>query len=486
MTLSVLENVAKSARHTTFYLSCGPDDGIPMIFVHGWPELSISWRHQLPVFAGLGYRCIAPDMRGYGRSSVYPHHEDYAQEHIVADMIELLDHLGAERAVWVGHDWGAPVVWGIAQHHPDRCHAVANLCVPYIPDGFAPETIVPLANRAIYPEAQFPAAQWEYMMFYRENFAAACAGFEADIPATVRALFRAGSPEGMGQPAVTAFTRQIGGFFGSGPPPQMARDEAVLTLEDEHRYAAALTRNGFFGPDSWYMNAEANMAFAAQANRRLAMPVLFLHGAYDYVCETLDSRLADPMREYCADLTEVTVKSGHWMAQEQPLAVNAALARWLAVKLPAQSQRAGFHRSPASPVATVVVRREFEASQERVFDAWLDPASAGRWLFATPSGQMVRVEIDAQVGGRFLIIERRDGQDAEHRGAYRHIDRPDRLVFSFGDDIAFDATTVTVDIAPTPDGCDLTLTQEGVGAEWVAKTQQGWTGILAGLANALI
>ena len=336
MTQPVLERVTRSARHTTFYLGCGPETGTPIIFVHGWPELSISWRHQLPVFAGLGFRCIAPDMRGYGRSSVYPQQDDYAQEHIVADMIELLDHLGAERAVWVGHDWGAPVVWGIAQHHSDRCHAVANLCVPYIPDGFAPETIVPLANRAIYPVAQFPAAQWDYMMFYRENFAVACGEFEADIPATVRALFRAGSPEGKGKPAVTAFTRQIGGFFGSGPAPAMPRDERVLTLEDEHGYATALTRNGFFGPDSWYMNATANMAFAerAKATARLNMPVLFLHAAYDYVCETLESRLADPMRANCADLTEVTVKSGHWMAQEQPLAVNAALARWLAVKLP--------------------------------------------------------------------------------------------------------------------------------------------------------
>ena len=136
--------------------------------------------------------------------------------------------------------------------------------------------------------------------------------------------------------APTAFTRQIGGFFGSGGPPDLPRDESVLTLEDEHRYATALTRNGFFGPDSWYMNATANMAFAerAKATARLNMPVLFLHAAYDYVCETLDSRLADPMRAHCADLTEVTVKSGHWMAQEQPLAVNAALARWLAVKLP--------------------------------------------------------------------------------------------------------------------------------------------------------
>jgi pimeloyl-ACP methyl ester carboxylesterase len=336
MTFPVLDNIAKSPRHTSFYLSCGAEDATPIIFVHGWPELSISWRHQLPVLAGLGFRAIAPDMRGYGRSGVYPRHEDYAQQEIVADMIELLDHLGAEKAIWVGHDWGAPVVWGLAQHHPNRCHAIANLCVPYIPDGFAPETIIPLADRTIYPEDQFPAAQWDYMMFYRENFAAACKGFDDNVRALVKLLFRAGSPDGRGKPAATAFTRALGGWFGGGPAPDVPRDPAVLTEEDEHHYAAALARNGFFGPDSWYVNGAANMAFAqrAKAGWRLTMPVLFLHAAYDYVCETLDSRLAEPMRAHCADLTEATVNSGHWMAQEQPIAVNAALARWLAAKAP--------------------------------------------------------------------------------------------------------------------------------------------------------
>ncbi len=337
MTDPILENVAKSARHTTFYLSTGAPEATPIIFVHGWPELSISWRHQLPVFAGLGFRAIAPDMRGYGRSSVHGRQEDYAQEQIVADMIELLDALGAEKAIWVGHDWGAPVVWGIAQHHPDRCHGVANLCVPYIPEGFAPEAIIPLADRSVYPEATFPAAQWDYQLFYRENFAAAHAGFEGNVRATVKALFRAGSPAGKGQPALTAFVRANGGWFGPGQSaPDLPRDETVLTQEDENRYTAALERNGFFGPDSWYMNGEANLAFAKRAgsNQQLTMPTLFLHAAYDYVCETIDSRLAEPMRAACANLTEATVECGHWMAQEKPVQVNAALAKWLAAKFP--------------------------------------------------------------------------------------------------------------------------------------------------------
>lgn len=337
MSHTVLENVFKSPRHTTFYLSCGTETGTPLIFVHGWPELSLSWRHQLAVFAGLGFRAIAPDMRGYGRSTVHPRQEDYCQEEIVADMIELLDALGAEKAVWIGHDWGAPVVWSIAQHHPGRCHGIASLCVPYIPDGFSVETSVPLADRAVYPEDRFPAAQWDYQMFYRENFAAASAMFEADTRATVRALFRAGDPAGKGQPAITAQIRAQGGWFGPGQPaPPMPRDDSVLSEADESHYVAALEATGFFGADSWYMNGAANMAFAerARANWRLPMPVLFLHAAYDYVCETIDSRLAEPMRGHCADLIEATVASGHWMAQEQPDRVNAELARWLAVRLP--------------------------------------------------------------------------------------------------------------------------------------------------------
>src|SRR5260221_7922151 len=115
--MTVTEHTTKSARHATFYLASGPENGTPIIFVHGWPELSISWRHQLPCFAGLRFRAIAPDMRGYGRSSVYSKHEDYALANTVQDMIELLDSLGHEKAIWVGHDWGSPVVWSLASHH---------------------------------------------------------------------------------------------------------------------------------------------------------------------------------------------------------------------------------------------------------------------------------------------------------------------------------------------------------------------------------
>lgn len=332
----ITEHVVKSERHTSFYLACGDEDAPLIVFVHGWPELSISWRHQLPCFAALGFRAVAPDMRGYGRSSVYGRHEDYALAETTRDMIELLDSLGRDKAVFVGHDWGSPVVWSLASHHPDRCHGVANLCVPYVSEGFAPKALIPLVDRQMYPEAEFPAGQWDYQLFYEENFPTAVAQFEADVERTVKLLFRKGSPEAVSGPALTSMVRRLGGWFPGGVAPDVPMDTDVLTEQDFRAYAAALKRNGFFGPDAWYMNAARNIAFAAESKNggRLDLPVLFLHAAYDGVCMTVGTRLADPMRRDCSNLTEATVKSGHWMAQEQPEAVNAALARWLAVQLP--------------------------------------------------------------------------------------------------------------------------------------------------------
>ncbi len=337
MSTVVTEHVAQSPRHRTFYLAAGPEDGPLIIFVHGWPELSLSWRHQLPCMASLGFRAIAPDMRGYGRSSVYRTHEAYAQEHIVADMIELLDSLKAEKAVWVGHDWGSPVVWNIASHHPERCLAAASLCVPYYTIERGLDSVIPLVDRRVYPERDYPAGQWEYMRFYEENFAKVTGQFDADPYKLVKALFRKGDPSGVMKPARTAMVRKDGGWFRGAPcAPDVPRDPDVASEEDLQVYAEALKRNSFFGPDSWYVNHAANAAYAARAvnDGHLDMPVLFLAARYDYTCESVTSRLAEPMRARCRNLTEQIIASGHWMAQEKPVQVNAALVQWLATKIP--------------------------------------------------------------------------------------------------------------------------------------------------------
>ena len=145
-------------------------------------------------------------------------------------------------------------------------------------------------------------------------------------------------------------------------------------------------------------------------------------------------------------------------------------------------------RKEEEAMVSVKATRRFEAPAEAVFDAWLDPETASRWLFATPFGEMVRVEIDPRVGGRFEIVERRDGEEVLHTGVYEEIERPRRLAFSLQvPKYSPDSERVTVDIAPDGGGSVLTLAQ-GVSKGAPASPEQierGWNTVLSSLASAL-
>lgn len=136
--------------------------------------------------------------------------------------------------------------------------------------------------------------------------------------------------------------------------------------------------------------------------------------------------------------------------------------------------------------AAVWVTRKFEAPPERVFDAWLDPALASRWLFATASRPMTRATIDARVGGAFRLVERKDGGHVEHSGIYVEIDRPWRLVFtlSLGEEPR-SRTRVVTEIVPRGGGCELTLAHENVPSEYLTRSENRWTGMLYGLGEIL-
>jgi uncharacterized protein YndB with AHSA1/START domain len=135
---------------------------------------------------------------------------------------------------------------------------------------------------------------------------------------------------------------------------------------------------------------------------------------------------------------------------------------------------------------TLQIKRTFDDSPEAVFDAWIDPDTARKFLFATPDGEIVRCDIDARTGGSFTITRRDNSGDTEHVGVYEVVDRPHKLVFTFGvPAFTSDVTLVIIDIASTPSGCALTFTQEGVWADWLEKNIQAWNMILDRLNAAL-
>jgi pimeloyl-ACP methyl ester carboxylesterase len=322
----------ETARHRTRWIELGPQDGPLLIFIHGWPELGLVWKAQLAHFGRLGWRCVAPDMRGYGGSSVPTATSAYAVRELVADMVELHEALGGRPAVWIGHDWGSAVAWSMASHHAGRCRGVVNLCIPYFARGLALPNLIPLVDRRLYPHDKYPVGQWDYWLFYREHFQSASEDFEADLEATLKLLYRSAPSAPPSVPAFSANIRGMGGWFGPARrAPSLPRDERLLDQPDFDALVAAFRATGFRGADAWYLNDAANLAFAAEASNfgRLTLPVLFLHATRDGVCDTLHGRLAEPMREDCEALTEVAVDAGHELMLERPDLVNEALVGWL-------------------------------------------------------------------------------------------------------------------------------------------------------------
>ncbi|WP_326522817.1 alpha/beta hydrolase [Sphingomonas sp.] len=320
-----------SERHTTNYLSIGDPTGQLMIFMHGWPESPLVWHNQMEHFAAQGWHCVAPQMRGYGKSSVPRAIAAYAVREIVDDMVELHNALGSGRAVWVGHDWGAPIAWSMASHHPERCLGVVNLCVPYFARAFSLPALVSLIDRALYPVDMYPVGQWDYWLYYREHFGAAATALHADPAGAITAFFQFATDDRIGKVAPSASTRQRGGLLG-GRQLATAPETTCLPRAAFDRMTEEFRDTGFLGPNSWYMNDDANIAFAREARNfgRIDLPALFIHAEWDWVCETVRSDLAKPMREDCTNLTEAVVAAGHHLMLEQPTATTRAIDEWCA------------------------------------------------------------------------------------------------------------------------------------------------------------
>ena len=294
------------------------DRGAPVVILaHGFPELAYSWRHQIPVLAEAGYHVLAPDQRGYGGSSRPEPIEAYDIHQLTGDLVGLLDDVGAERAVWIGHDRGAMVAWNAPLLHPDRVAAVAALSVPPVPRALVPPT---QAFRKIFGDNFF------YMLHFQEP-GIADAELDADPARMMRRMM--GGLRGADDPVAAMRMVAPGpeGFVDRLAEPD--RLPSWLSQEELDHYVAEFSRTGFTGGLNWYRNLDRNWETTADlAGATIAVPSLFIAGTADPVlaftrADRATEVVSGPYRQVMIDA------AGHWLQQERPAEVNATLLEFL-------------------------------------------------------------------------------------------------------------------------------------------------------------
>jgi pimeloyl-ACP methyl ester carboxylesterase len=294
------------------------DRGAPVVILaHGFPELAYSWRHQIPVLAEAGYHVLAPDQRGYGGSSRPEAIEAYDIHQLTGDLVGLLDDVGAQRAAWVGHDWGAMVVWNAPLLHPDRVGAVAALSVPALPRAQVPPT---QAFRKRFGENFF------YMLYFQEP-GVADAELDADPARTMRRMMGGLRASGDAAAAMRMVAPGPEGFVERLPEPDELPD--WLSQDELDHYIAEFTRTGFTGGLNWYRNLDRNWETTPElADAKIAVPSLFIAGTADPVlaftrADRAAEAISGPYRQVMID------GAGHWLQQERPDEVNATLLEFL-------------------------------------------------------------------------------------------------------------------------------------------------------------
>ena len=304
------------------YYEAGPREGVPVILCHGFPELAFSWRHQIKALGDAGRWVIAPDQRGYGLSSKPDGIPSYDIDHLTGDIVGLMDHLGVEKAILAGHDWGGFVVWQAPLIHPDRVAGVIGLNTPFMPR--APADPIAIMRARFGPDM--------YIVWFQTP-GEADAVLGADPDKTMRFFMR--KPPGLAAAAAEpnasgstfAIKDLLNGWDG------VSGGDQLLSAEELKVFADAFGAGGFTGPINWYRNFTHNWKRAENLPTRIdGIPCLMITAELDAV---LPPSAAKHMPGVIGDLeTTLVLGSGHWTQQEKPGEVNRLMLHWLDRRFP--------------------------------------------------------------------------------------------------------------------------------------------------------
>lgn len=303
------------------YYEVGPREGVPIVFCHGFPELAFSWRHQLKACEAAGRWAIAPDQRGYGLTSQPEGAENYDMAHLTGDLIGLLDHLGVEKAIFCGHDWGGIVTWQLPLMHPGRVAGIIGLNTPFMRR--AP--IDPIAGmRAVFGEDMY------IVWFQKPGLADAALG--ADVDKTMRFFMR--KPAAVEQavaPPEGGSTFAFGAALAAWDKSDTANQ--LLSPDELAAFVESFEATGFTGGINWYRNFTRNWEASADLPTRIdGIPCFMIMAEKDVV---LSPAMADGMEDVISDLEKALVKeSGHWTQQEKPEEVNRLILGWMDRRFP--------------------------------------------------------------------------------------------------------------------------------------------------------
>ena len=278
--------------------------GKPIVLCHGWPEHAFSWRYQMPALAAAGYHVIVPNQRGYGNSSRPTEVTDYDIEHLSGDLIALLDHYEYEEATFVGHDWGAFVVWGLTLLHRDRVNKVINLALPY-------------QERTEKPWIEFLeeilGGDYYFVHFNRQP-GVADAVLEENTSQFLRNMFRKNVPPAPPEPGMA----MINLARAESPLGEPIMSDSELAI-----FVSAFESTGFTGSINWYRNLDHNWHILADVDPIIQKPALMIYGDRDLIPKS------ENLTEFVPNVDVVSLDCGHWIQQERPEETNQTILKWL-------------------------------------------------------------------------------------------------------------------------------------------------------------